>query len=490
MITPDLHVVLLSGGSGTRLWPLSNGARSKQFLKVLRTDEGAPESMVQRTVRLVRSKNPGALITVATSAEQLEALSLQVEGVSVSLEPERRDTAPAIMLAAANIAWEQGASANAIVVVLPIDTYAEPAYYSSISRLAATVEEGEADLVLLGVEPTYPSEKFGYIVPVRGVQTQMANDPEAARRTGSAPIASSQSAEDQAAGPQHLNSSNANVMPVERFVEKPAAALATQLIEQGALWNCGVFAFRLGHLLDIVSSYTDAKSYEELRTRYRELPRNSFDYEVVERARSIAALSYAGTWKDLGTWNSLCEELAEPTSGAVWLDAATTTNVHAINETGLPLVVAGIEDAVVAATPDGILVTGKDASAHIKALVEEAAADRPMYERRRWGEYRVIDEGDYADGSHTLTKELVLLPGCQLSYQRHARRAEVWTIADGKGEVVVDGEVIPVSVGDSVSIRAGRMHAARANTTLHIIEVQVGWPLVEEDIERFGNFWE
>lgn len=449
-----VNVVLLSGGSGTRLWPLSNGARSKQFLKVLRDDEGNHESMVQRTIRLVRGQNPSARITVATSAQQIDALSLQMKGeYALSIEPERRDTAPAIMLAAANIAWEQGADPDSTVVVMPIDTYADPEYYANVAHLDAAVQASDAELVLLGVEPTYPSEKYGYIVP----------------KTGHGADA---------------------VRPVTRFVEKPSESTAIELIEQGALWNCGVFAFKLSHLLNIMARYSSVRSYEELRQSYVDLPKNSFDYEVVERAASVAVIPYAGAWKDLGTWNTLSEELIEPYAGKVWADEATLSNVHAVNETGLPLVVAGISDVIVAATPDGILVSGKEASAHIKGIVEEASAERPMYERKRWGEYRVIDEGSYEDGSHTLTKEIVLLPGQQLSHHRHAHRAEMWVIANGEGEVVQNEEVTHVKVGDSVRIEPMQMHSARAITELHIMEVQVGWPLVEEDVERFGNFWQ
>lgn len=455
MSDTQTNVVLLSGGSGSRLWPLSNGARSKQFLKVLRTPDGAHESMVQRTVRLVREQVPAANLTIATSASQVDALALQLEQpYSLSVEPERRDTAPAIMLACAHVAWEQNANPNSAVVVIPIDSYVDPEYYSNVARIAKAVQAGAAELVLLGVEPTYPSEKYGYIVPAS----------REAKTTD-------------------------NVLTVARFTEKPREAAARELIEQGALWNCGVFAFRLGWLLDLISRYSDATSYEDLRSRYGELPKNSFDYEVVERATSVGVMPYSGAWKDLGTWNTLCEELAEPTTGRVWLDTATTSNIHAINETGLPIVIAGISDAVVTATPDGILVSGKEASANIKGLVEEATASRPMYERRQWGEYRVIHEGDYADGSHTLTKELVLLPGHQVSYQRHQHRAEIWTIANGEGDVVIDGEARHVRMGDSVHIAPMQMHACKAETELHIVEVQVGWPLVEDDIERFGFFW-
>ena len=327
------HVILLSGGSGTRLWPLSNSMRPKQFLKVLRDDAGDPESMVQRTVRLVRQQNPQATVTVATSDAQVDILRAQLDGAyELSVEPERRDTAPAIMLAAAHVAWSQGASEDAAVVVMPIDTFADAVYYANVSRLAHAVASGGSDLVLLGVEPNHPSTKYGYIVPA------------------------------EASG---------DVRPVARFTEKPSKETAEELISQGALWNCGVFAFRLGWLLELMSGYSSAESYDELRERYSELPKNSFDYEVVERASSVAVIPYAGTWKDLGTWDALCDELQDPLAGNVMVDEATTSGVHAINDTDLPLVVAGVSDVVVVVTPDGILVTSKDASSRIKSLVDK-----------------------------------------------------------------------------------------------------------------------
>lgn len=445
------HVVLLSGGSGTRLWPLSNSSRSKQFLKVLRDEEGNHVSMVQRVFSQIAAVGSGLDVTIATSASQADALAMQVGGrYALAAEPERRNTAPAIMLACAHLSLVQGASDNDAVVVMPIDTYAGQDYYDRIPAIASMVNSGVSDLVLLGVTPTHPSEKYGYIIPAT---TEGAS------------------------------------WPVETFREKPDEETAASYIAQGGLWNCGVFGFRLGWLRELSRSYVDAASYSEMIERYRELPRNSFDYEVVERAENVSVMPYAGTWKDLGTWNTLSEEMDEETSGDVWLDETTCINVHAINETGLPMVVAGISDAVVVATPDGILVSGKEASTHIKGIVEEAVGDRPMYERRQWGEYRVLDKSNCDDGSHALTKELVVLPGRQLSYQRHRHRSEVWTIAGGDGEVVLDGVVQTVHVGDSVRIAPMQMHAARSVGELHIIEVQVGWPLVEEDIERFGFFW-
>ena len=447
-----IHLVLLSGGSGTRLWPLSNSSRSKQFLKVLRDVEGNHVSMVQRVFRQIRAVDADVDVTIATCAAQEDSIRRQVEGgYALVLEPERRDTAPAIMLACANLALEQRADADDTVIVMPIDTYADQAYYDGIVKLDAAVQSGFSELVLLGVEPTFPSVKYGYIVP---------ETPEGELRR------------------------------VVRFTEKPEKAMARELIDKGALWNCGVFAFKLSYLTNLASKYMPVNDFRRFRNRYSELPKNSFDYEVVEKAASIGVVPYSGEWKDLGTWNTLTDEMADASAGRVVMDEPTCENVHVINETGFPMVVAGIWDAVVVATPDGILVSSKEASAGIKAQVAQAAESRPMYEQRRWGEYRVLDSSVYPDGAKALTKELVVRDGKQMSYQRHAHRSEVWTIVSGTGEVVLDGLVRQVRAGSVVYINKLQMHAARAvGSELRIIEVQQGDILVEEDIERFGGYW-
>lgn len=451
IIGSQTHIILLSGGSGSRLWPLSNESRSKQFLKVLRNSSNIPESMVQRTFRKIKEALPEANLLVATGNSQVYSIESQIEGdYDLVVEPERRDTAPAIMLSCAKLAFDLGADPNDSVIVLPIDTYADDGYYKSLARLAEAVDERPDGLVLLGIEPTYPSEKYGYIVPVDTV---------------------------------------GDIYEVSCFAEKPSEAKAQSLIEKGALWNGGIFGFKLGYGLDILRRYTSSKDLEEIIENYSEFPKVSFDYEVVEKADSIAVVPCQGEWKDLGTWNTLSEEMAEAYSGRIVFDADTCENLHAINETNIPLVVSGVSNAVVVATPDGILVSSKEHSAKLKLLVEQAAYTRPMYEKRRWGEYRVIDSGVYKDNQKAMTKELVIQPGKQLTYQRHFRRAEVWTVVSGEGEIVLNGDVQPLTPGRVVNIQAEQLHSARAFTELHVIEVQLGDVLVEEDIERFGNYW-
>lgn len=446
-----IHIILLSGGSGSRLWPLSNDARSKQFLKVLRDANGNHVSMVQRTFDQIERVVPGADVTVATCATQVRALEMQVKGhYAEVVEPERRDTAPAIMLACEHLLAKQGAGLADPVIVMPIDSYVEDAYFQKVADVASAIEANAADIVLLGVEPAYPSEKYGYIVP---------------------------------------SESQGSPRMVECFTEKPNEAKASELIGRGALWNCGVFGFRLGYVLDILSQYGSYTSYEDLQSRYAELPKNSFDYEVVETAESVAVIPYAGSWKDLGTWNTLTEEMGESVSGRVSIDEDSCSDVHAINELGIPVVIAGLHDSVVVATPDGVLVSGKEESAHIKSLVKEAAEDRPMQEAMTWGSYRVVDSGSYRDGSRTIVKEIFVRAGSQICEQSHVNRSEVWTIVSGEGLFSLAGRERPVVAGSVVEIPAGVRHALLARTDINVIEIQLGDILVESDSVRYGNHW-
>lgn len=447
-----IQLILLSGGSGKRLWPLSNDSRSKQFLKVLRDDCDNPVSMVQRVMAQISSVTADINVTIATCETQKSSIERQIEGeYSLVLEPERRDTAPAIMLSCAYLAYTRGVDPNDTVIVLPIDTFAEQAFYDAISELDRIVQEGDFDLVLLGVEPTYPSEKYGYIIP---------------------------------------SISQGNALSVAEFKEKPSTEDARIFIEQGALWNCGVFSFKLSYLLSIIDSYQKCNSFDVLRENYSQLPKKSFDYEVVEKASSIGVVPYGGLWKDLGTWNTLTDEMKDFVSGRATVDDRSCVNVHVINETGLPLVVSGLKNSVVVATQDGILVSAKEQSAFLKPLVDEASASRPMYEKRSWGEYRVLDTGVYPDGCKALTKELVIEAGKQLSYQRHFHRSETWTIVSGEGFVVLDDDVTSVVPGMTLTIEKGVRHSMLAISEIHVIEVQFGNLLEEFDIERYGSYWQ
>ena len=507
-----MQLILLSGGSGKRLWPLSNNARSKQFLPLLEKADGTMESMVQRVVRQATEARLTDNVILATNASQRDIITNQLgEKVSVVTEPERRDTFPAIALASAYLALEKGCPDDETVVVMPCDPYTEEGYFKAIARMVEEVGRGTAGLVLMGITPTYPSAKYGYIVP--------AADSKA---SDSCPKQASDNC---------LKQASDSVRMVARFTEKPTVEVAQQLLDQGALWNGGVFAFRLGYLMNYVRKYMCNSASEaagasrscgssegvgasrscgssegvgasrscgssegaapltfaEVRSRYGEFPKISFDYEVAEKADSVAVVPYTGEWKDLGTWNTLTDELHHEAIGNATL-GPKCVNTHVINELQYPIFVDGLEDIVVAACPDGILVCAKKETENIKKYVENLG-HRPMYEERRWGTYRVIDETQYADGYKSLTKSLTLKAGKSISYQIHHHRNEVWTFVDGEGLFVLDGEVRNVRRGDTVVIPVGHYHAVKAITDLTLIEVQTGNPLVEEDIERFDWQW-
>lgn len=449
-----MQIVLLSGGSGKRLWPLSNNARSKQFLPLLEKADGTMESMVQRVVRQTQEANLTTDITLATNASQLDIITNQLgETVSVVTEPERRDTFPAIALAAYYLSLAKNCSDDEVVVIMPCDPYTEIGYFETIGRMVECVKQDIAELVLMGITPTYPSAKYGYVVP----------DMNSVQQTKGCSL------------------------PVARFTEKPTVAVAEELLKQNAFWNGGVFAFRLGYMMNIVKKYIIADSFEEVRSRYSEFPQISFDYEVAEKAQSVAVVPYTGQWKDLGTWNTLTDELRQNIIGNAVL-GPKCENTHVINELQNPIFVDGVKDVVVAACPDGILVCAKKETENIKKYVENLTP-RPMYEERRWGTYRVLDDTYYADGNHSLTKRITLQPGKNISYQIHHHRSEVWTFVEGEGLFVLDGEVRKVKAGETVIIPVEHYHAIKAITELTFIEVQVGNPLVEEDIERTEWDW-
>ncbi|MEJ9211744.1 sugar phosphate nucleotidyltransferase [Bacillus smithii] len=446
-----MKLVLLSGGSGKRLWPLSNDTRSKQFLRVLENENGELQSMVQRVWGQLQNVGLADNTVIATSKAQVDMIQSQLQGqAELIIEPCRRDTFPAIALAVTYLYSIQGVSPNEVVAVLPVDPFVEDSFFERVKDLEQVVTDSDANLALIGVKPTFPSSKYGYIVPKA--------------------------------------KSKENYMSVARFTEKPREEDAAELIQMGALWNCGVFAFRLQYVLSVLEQKGLPIQYEQMLKQYDQMPKISFDYEVVEKTEHIVVLPYNGYWKDLGTWNTLTEEMGTSQIGT-GIISHDCVNTHLINELDIPVTVVGGSNLVVAASPDGILVSDKAASPRIKDLVGQFA-NRPMYEERRWGWYRVLDYKKFKDGNEVLTKRIGIAAGKNLSYQVHDYRNEVWTIIKGEGEFVLNDELYNVKTGDVIEIKAGDKHAIKAVTDLEIIEVQTGTQLIEEDIVRLYMSWD
>lgn len=434
-----MNIVLLSGGSGKRLWPLSNEVRSKQFIKIFKKDDGSYESMVQRIYRQIKEVDNEASVTIATSKNQVSSIHNQLgEDVGVSVEPCRRDTFAAIVLATAYLHDVKGISANESVVVCPVDPYVDESYFMRLKDLYEASQRGERNIVLMGIEPTYPSEKYGYIIP---------------------------SADDG----RHTHYS---------FKEKPDELTAEKYIKMGALWNGGVFAYKIKYVLDKARELIGFTDYSDLFNRYETIDRISFDYAVVERERSIDVLRYMGQWKDLGTWNTLSEAMVENTVGNVCLDD-TCKNVNVINELDIPILVMGIKGAVIGASPDGILVSNKEQSSYIKPYVD-AIDQQIMFAEKSWGSYQVLDVS-----SRSLTVKITMKANDHMKYHSHEHRDEVWTIVSGQGKTFVDGIEQLVNPGDVITIRSGCKHTIFSITDMVLIEVQIGDNISASDKQKY-----
>lgn len=431
-----MQIILLSGGSGKRLWPLSNDIRSKQFIKIFKTEDGQYESMVQRVFRQIRKIDNDAKVTIATSKTQVSAINNQLgaDSVGISVEPCRRDTFPAIALATAYLHDVMGVKEDEPVVVCPVDPYVEDDYFQALKQLSDLAECGTANLTLMGIEPTYPSEKYGYIIPEGKEQVSV----------------------------------------VKTFKEKPTEEVAREYISQGALWNGGVFAYRLGYVLNRAHELIDFTDYNDLFQKYDTLTKISFDYAVVEHEPNIAVMRFAGQWKDLGTWNTLTEAMSEPTMGKVILNEKCE-DVHVINELNVPVLCMGLNNVIVSASAEGILVSDKEQSSYIKPFVD-GIEQQIMFAEKSWGSYHVLD---VQPGSMTI--KVTLNAGHSMNYHSHEHRTEVWTVLSGTGTTLIDGAESSVAPGDVIHLPVGSKHTILATTSMTLIEVQVGKDITVHD---------
>lgn len=434
-----MNIVLLSGGSGKRLWPLSNDVRSKQFIKIFRTEDGNYESMVQRVCRQIRKADPSASVTIATSKTQVSSIHNQLgEGVDISVEPCRRDTFPAIALAASYLADVKGIDPREVVLVCPVDPYVEDDYFEALKKLEKLAAEGNSNLVLMGIEPTYPSEKYGYIIPESGEK----------------------------------------IASVSTFKEKPDARTAAEYIQMGALWNGGVFAFQLQFVLDKAHELMDFTDYHDLFARYDTLRSISFDYAVVEKEEKIRVMRFTGQWKDLGTWNTLTEAMEENSVGDAIMNE-TCENVHVINELNVPVLAMGLHDVVISASPEGILVSDKEQSSYIKPFVDRLD-QQVMFAEKSWGSFRVMDVEE-----ESLTIKVTLKAGHRMNYHSHRNRDEVWVVTSGAGRTIVDGMEQEVKAGDVITMQAGCRHTIIAESELKLVEVQLGREISVHDKQKY-----
>lgn len=435
-----MNLVMLSGGSGKRLWPLSNDIRSKQFLQLLDSPTGKKESMVQRIIRQLKGSGLDVEVTFATSETQKESILNQIGNhVNIVTEPERRDTFPAIALAVAYLKLQKNLGDDEIIVVMPCDSFIDESYFDAIARMGKAIEGDEAQLVLMGIKPTEPSSKFGYIVPDKNYDDADSDE----------------------------------VIKILRFTEKPDLDEAVRLIAKGALWNGGVFAFRLGFVAEILSRYVALKSYDYVRSHYSDLPKISFDYEVAEKTDSIAAVTFSGKWKDLGTWNSLSTELTDRIHGNAFLvDDCDNTTV--INELSMPVLCMDVRDLIVVASNDGILISTKASSENLKEHVK-SLTDQPRYIEYEWGSMRTLEEYHNPDNSVCRVTELNIKTGKTAIFNIEDGESAACSVIAGAGVIdCVSADVerkseIILSPTTTFSMTSRKNYSISATSSLKIL---------------------
>lgn len=474
MTDPIVTPVLLAGGSGTRLWPLSRKSYPKQFAKLM-----GEESLFQASAR--RLSGPGFAAPVVLTGEsfrfivteQLAAVEQVPQGLLI--EPEGRNTAPAILAAAL---WLEARDPEAVMLVAPSDHVIPDAEGFRAAVAAALPRALEGDLVTFGIAPTRPETGYGYL--------EMAEGSDA-----------------DASAPQKL----------ARFVEKPDAARAAQMLGAGNfLWNAGIFLFTarsitrafglhapdllVGAEAAVAGAQSDLGFTRLAPGPWAALEDISIDYAIMEKAGNLAVMPYSGAWSDLGGWDAVWQEMGPDAAGNVTSAHATAigcTDTLLRSETpGQEVVGIGLEDLIVVAMSDAVLVAHKSEAQRVKeAVVALKAKGAPQAvqlprDYRPWGWYESL-----IVGGRFQVKRIVVHPGAQLSLQSHHHRSEHWIVVQGTAKVTVDEEAKLLTENQSVYIPLGAVHRMEnpGKVDMVLIEVQTGSYLGEDDIIRYEDIY-
>lgn len=457
--------VILSGGTGTRLWPVSREGMAKQLLPL--TDD---VTMLQKTLaRVTAAKGFGAPMVIGSHSVRF-TLKEQVEKVApeamLVLEPARRDTMAAVLLAATIAA---GKDAGAVLAVMPSDHLIaeDEAFRAALRTAAARVEL--AGIAVIGVEPREPATGYGYIRPGQP--------------------------------------SGTGVRAVARFVEKPDVVVAEKLIAEGCLWNAGIFCFRASWLIeamqhlypDEVERMAEAVAAMTLDLgmhipgpAFSQIRAISFDHAFMEKTHEAHVVQAGFTWSDVGDWNALWKVAFKDRNGNALKGDVLAMEAHnnLIRAESRTVTALGVDDLIIVETADAVMVAHRDRAQDVKDLVEALKAKgRPVATEhirthRPWGWYQTMDLGE-----RFRVKRIVVKPGAKLSLQRHHHRSEHWVVVRGTAEVTVDDSVKKLHENESAYIPIGAIHrlANPGKIPVEIIEVQTGTYLEEDDIERIED---
>jgi mannose-1-phosphate guanylyltransferase/mannose-6-phosphate isomerase len=471
---PDVYPVIMAGGSGTRFWPLSRHLFPKQLLRII-----GEETLIQQTMRRVLNAASADRVLISTNPAQADSIRVQLSEWKDSLkdnfvlEPEGRNTAPAIGLAALELVRR---NPEAIMLVVPADhvVKGQRAFDEAVALAAELAAQGH--LVTFGIKPVRPETGYGYIRPNRKV------------------------------GLGKKGSLRGH--PVKQFVEKPNVNKATQYLKSGEYyWNSGMFIWRAATILDEIRRHQPglARGLDRIRRlidagaartaideEYRKLAPISIDTGVMERSSKAAVVPVAFQWSDVGSWGSLDEVAPKDKAGNVVdgrvVDIDSTKSI--IYGDRRVVATIGLTDMVVVDTPDATLVCPKSRAQDVKKIVEilkqQGAPEHleHLTVHRPWGSYTVLEEGPGYK-----VKRVTVKPGGRLSLQMHHQRSEHWVVITGTARVTRGEEVFDLQVGQSTGIPVETRHRLEnpGQETLHIIEVQNGPYLGEDDIVRFKD---
>lgn len=460
-----MKIIILAGGSGTRLWPFSRNAFPKQFLNF-----GDGQSLLQKTIlRFFPIASPADMLIV-TNQDYYHLVKAQAGAIDpllerqILVEPERKNTAPAICLAVKYLQDFLGCKEEECFLVSSSDHIMTPesVFMEAVGQAEQVASQGWH--VIFGIRPHKPETGYGY---VRGSPTE-----------------------------------NSSIWKVDRFVEKPDYALAQEYLLSGQyLWNSGIFLFQIGSFLRELESYCPSiaslakGSFKELGTSFSEMPDISIDYALMEKSSRVMVMPLEVSWSDVGSWDSVYDVLEKDHNQNVKVGNVLDIDTKNCLIMGGKRLIStiGLEDLIVIETDDALLIGRKGESQRVKHLVEELKkrkAKEPyehMTSHRPWGKFTVLEEGE-----RYKIKRIVVEPGQKLSLQKHYHRSEHWIVVKGTANVTVGETVKLVHENESIYVPKGEVHRLEnpGKVMLELIEVQVGEYVGEDDIVRLEDVYQ
>jgi mannose-1-phosphate guanylyltransferase/mannose-6-phosphate isomerase len=471
----NVYATILAGGIGSRFWPLSRVTTPKQVLKVV-----GDESLLKATIKRLSPLIPPRRVYIVTSENQAQVIRehLKYDGAPVSsgfiIEPEGRNTAPAIGLAALELYLK---NPEAVMVVLPSDHVITETvkFKAALAAAISTAEKGH--LVTFGIEPKSPETGYGYIKV----------SPKSGKK-----------------GKRAVKIDGFSVCPVDRFVEKPNLARARRYLKEGGYyWNSGIFVWKAARFLQEVETHLPAlhkmlmkvKGGGDLARGYKSIKPISIDHGILEKADDVVVIPVDFSWSDMGSWTSFGELLPADARGNIIkgrvVDIGSSNSILVGSDRLLATI--GVEDMIVVDTPDATLVCPKSRAQEVKDVVDVITKrgysehSHHVTTKRPWGYYTVLEEG-----KGYKIKKIVVDPGARLSLQSHKKRSEHWVVITGIARVTRGEEVVKIRVNESTYIPRGVKHRLENpyKTPLSIIEVQSGGYLEEDDIIRYDDDFE